>query len=358
MQRFVRIAALAAVITAVCAGGASAATRTLYAGVPFPNPVFTGKHAFADVNAFSLPSLTVHVGDKVRWIFKGFHTVTFRPQGSADIPLVETDPAGTKIAGFNDAAGSPFWFNGQIQTILTPAGAFPAGNNVYDGSQLVGSGLPPQGNTPPPPFTVQFTRAGTFSYECVVHPGMDAKIKVVPASKPIPSAGKVLAQERLLEAVNVLKTLQLERSARTATATKTVTGGHDRGQIALYAFFPQTLHVKVGTTVNFKVTSPSEIHTFSFGPQSYLTTLANGFVVPQPQPAGPPKLEFNPQIQYPSDVPSLTHSGTNHGNGFLNTGILPNPSTGTTSQVTFTKAGTYQFICLIHPFMHGTVIVK
>jgi plastocyanin len=25
--------------------------------------------------------------------------------------------------------------------------------------------------------------------------------------------------------------------------------------------------------------------------------------------------------------------------------------------VTFTTAGTYEFYCLIHPFMHGTVIV-
>ena len=28
------------------------------------------------------------------------------------------------------------------------------------------------------------------------------------------------------------------------------------------------------------------------------------------------------------------------------------------NSVTFTAPGTYQFYCLIHPFMHGTVIVQ
>jgi plastocyanin len=26
-------------------------------------------------------------------------------------------------------------------------------------------------------------------------------------------------------------------------------------------------------------------------------------------------------------------------------------------KITFTAPGTYKFICLIHPFMHGTVVV-
>ena len=28
------------------------------------------------------------------------------------------------------------------------------------------------------------------------------------------------------------------------------------------------------------------------------------------------------------------------------------------TQVTFDRPGTYEFYCLIHPFMHGTVIVQ
>ena len=60
-------------------------------------------------------------------------------------------------------------------------------------------------------------------------------------------------------------------------------------------------------------------------------------------------------------MPSLpAYDGTNHGNGFLNTGNLDRdpatPSPGST-QVTFSKAGTYEYICLLHPFMKGSVVV-
>ncbi|MEA2146847.1 MAG: hypothetical protein QOG59_2434, partial [Solirubrobacteraceae bacterium] len=33
----------------------------------------------------------------------------------------------------------------------------------------------------------------------------------------------------------------------------------------------------------------------------------------------------------------------------------PNP---VSAQIKFTQAGTYHYICLIHPFMQGTVVVK
>ena len=70
---------------------------------------------------------------------------------------------------------------------------------------------------------------------------------------------------------------------------------------------------------------------------------------------------FSAQIAFPSDVPTLpAYDGTSHGNGFLNTGVLdreaasPSPPS---SQVTFTKAGTYDYICLLHPFMKGQIVV-
>ena len=40
--------------------------------------------------------------------------------------------------------------------------------------------------------------------------------------------------------------------------------------------------------------------------------------------------------------------------GSFNTGVLPK---GHSASHTFTKAGTFAYICTIHPFMHGTVVV-
>jgi hypothetical protein len=127
-------------------------------------------------------------------------------------------------------------------------------------------------------------------------------------------------------------------------------------------FFPRTIHVPVGGSLTMQVKSRQEIHTFSFGPPAYLQAVAKAFVMPVPSRAGPPTLVFNPQIAFPSDPPPALppYDGTAHGNGFLNTGVLdgdPHSPQPSSAKVTFAKAGTYGFICLVHPFMHGTVVV-
>ena len=52
---------------------------------------------------------------------------------------------------------------------------------------------------------------------------------------------------------------------------------------------------------------------------------------------------------------------TSHGNGFANTGALdrdPTTRLPATERIDFTTPGTYHFQCLIHPFMHGTIVVE
>ena len=70
---------------------------------------------------------------------------------------------------------------------------------------------------------------------------------------------------------------------------------------------------------------------------------------------------FNSLIAFPSDVPTLpAYDGTNHGNGFLNGGIIDRDAAtpgGAENKITFSKAGTYSYICLIHPYMKGQIVV-
>jgi plastocyanin len=50
-----------------------------------------------------------------------------------------------------------------------------------------------------------------------------------------------------------------------------------------------------------------------------------------------------------------------HGNGFWNSGVLDGSSATplpNSSKVTFGAPGTYNFYCLIHPFMKGSVVVQ
>jgi plastocyanin len=344
------VAALVAAAFVVPAS-AHAATKTVIAGpLKAAKGVFGGK-ATGDVDGFSLNTVTVHVGDSVRWKFNGFHTVTFPKKGSGAIPFVIPD-ASAKYSGINDAAGAAFWFNGTRQLDLNPLSALPQGGKTEDGSQVNGSGAPIGAAKP---YTLKFTKAGSFTYYCVIHPGMKAKVKVVAKGKKIPSAKQDRKAAAKLFATEVKAA---KKQSKLTLPKNTIQGGNDKGKVVQLRFFPKKLSVPVGTSVTMQVKSLPEIHTFSFGPAAYLQTLASKFVVPQPTGA----LAFNGQIALPSDAPPNLppYDGTNHGNGYFSTGVLdgdPNSPQPSSAKITFSKAGTYQFICLIHPFMQGTVVV-
>lgn len=347
---------LAAGAALAVADGAQAATKVVYAGAAGSGGGVFTQTSPAELNTFSQKTVTIHVGDKVKWIFNGFHTVTFPQRGGGDIPFAIPDPAGVKVTGVTDAANNPFWFNGLPQFVLNPLGALPQGGKTETGSSVTGSGIH-QGPGNPPPFTLKFTKPGVYKYECVVHAGMEATVRVVAKPKPIPSAAadRKAVRKSLAAAAKQAKALE----SYTPPAG-TVSAGHDKGQISILQFFPSTIHVPVGGTVTFVNNSPTEIHTFSFGPTAYLNNLSTGLIQPAPQPKGPPTLLFNPQVFYPSDKPPLVYTGdASHGNGFLNTGLEKGnqPPLPVSQSIKFNQAGTYSYVCLIHPFMHGTVIV-
>ena len=57
-------------------------------------------------------------------------------------------------------------------------------------------------------------------------------------------------------------------------------------------------------------------HTVAFGPVTLRDQLEKSFVMPKPQPSGPPMLLINPKVAFPSG----THSY--NGVGFVSSGIL------------------------------------
>jgi plastocyanin len=168
--------ALVAVVALAAPAAAQAATKTVQAG-PFGSQAKDFQDAFGDANAYFRKTITIHKGDKVRWRINGFHTVTFVPTGGPPPGLIVPDPS-TPVAGVNDFGGIPFWFNGQPSLRLNPEAALPQGGKVFDPSELLNSGLP-LAEGPPPPYRLRFKRTGTFSYLCIVHPGMKGKVRVV-----------------------------------------------------------------------------------------------------------------------------------------------------------------------------------
>ena len=340
---------------------ASAATKIVYAGPPPQAKQLAGaiigpkaktfvKANHPEIDSFFSTRVTVNAGDTVSFLIGGFHTVDIPAKGQGDLPLIVS---GATVTGANDAAGSPFWFNGKVPSLsVNPAVAAPSGPSTYDGTARVESGLP-SGKGKPKPLNVKFSKAGTYKFFCDVHPGMIGYVVVKPKGQPVPSAKQDAAALKSQVTHDIRTAIKL--SKQKVPAGQVSVGIAGRGGVELFNMFPGTLHVKVGSVVTFSMSKGSrEVHTATFGPMSYLAPLAKAFAT---QPT------FPPAVAYPSDPPTapIPLSPTSHGNGFANTGILdtekatPLPFSG---RIKFTKAGTYQYICMVHPFMHGTVIVK
>jgi plastocyanin len=333
------------------ASSAMALVAPVTAGPPKPPRL-----AHLDFDGFFPSATRIAVGDSVSFAINGFHTVTFLPSGQTPPPLI-IPATKNPILGKLDAAGVPFWFNLQPNLVINPVVAAPSGGNTYSGSGVLNSGLPnPSG--PPAPFVVKFTKAGTFTFNCLVHPGMKGLVRVLPAGSKVPSAKQDATTARLqLRAA----TVQAEKLRRATPPPATVLAGNDgNGTVAWLRFFPQNLKVKAGTTVNFKISGKREVHTITIGPPAYTEAIEKTFTTPQPSLGGPPSLIVNPVAAYPSDQPPLpAFTGANHGNGFENSGILSNGGGPLPSSVkiTFTKPGTYSYECVVHTGMDGKIIV-
>ena len=342
------------------AASAQALTKTVIVGTPASAQKTIGNTYSGDVDAFFPTSITIDAGDKVKFVPSGFHTVEIPPKGSSDSALVQ--PFTGKVAGANDAAGAPFWFNGQdnLYFSLPLVQKQNFGKSLkYNGKNRIQSGLPLAAK--PKPMVVTFTKKGKYTYFCNVHPGMKATVTVQKkgATRPPAAFDKRVVKQQVNAATKVAKDLQ---SARPEDGTIQL-GAAGKGGVEILAFFPAQTTVPVGTTIKFAMPKGSrEDHTATTGPgnpetepTSYLGTLAGSL-------QGPPPL--NPAAIYPSDAPggaAASLTSTTHGNGFWSTGFL-DQSTATpisdSSSVKFDQAGTYTFYCLIHPFMKATVVVS
>jgi len=127
-----------------------------------------------------------------------------------------------------------------------------------------------------------------------------------------------------------------------AARTWTVIGGGGTRDltVVLNAFYPRRLQVATGDTVTWQIEG---FHNVAFlGGQK------------------PPDLEiqeggqtyFNPQVAFPAG--GKTYDGT----GYVNSGVSLDPSKPFSYSLTFTKAGSYGYLCLVHgPSMGGEIVV-
>ncbi len=335
---------------------AQAKTKTVLMGTP-PAASKQLQKSGVDVNAYFPETVTVNVGDSVTFAPVGFHSLDIPNKGGADV-LGLFAPTGTKISGSLDAAGSPFWFNGQDNLAFSPALAGVSGFGkkfVYTGAKRIESGLPLAAK--PKPVTVKFTKAGSFDYYCDIHPGMEGTVKVLKKGKAVPTAKQDAASVKAQVTAAEKAAPKLQKTPQPANTVSL--GAVAKNGVEYFGMVPGTLTIPHGTTVTFVMPKGTvETHTATFGPgnpdkepTSYLGQIAGSLDGPAP----------DPKALYPSDVTPVTFAPATHGNGFWSSGALDTtsltPQIPASSKLTFGTPGTYTYYCLIHPFMVGSIVV-
>jgi plastocyanin len=327
LQLAMRVAAALVMVSASALPlRAAAATKwtVIVGGHPADNSVYA--------NGFYPRELTVQVGDTVTWQFEGFHNVTF----------------------LSGATPPQFAIKDGHKMYANPKVFFPAGGKTYNGVGFRNSGTP-QGDKPFS-YSLTFTKPGHYEYACTIHAGMAGVVNVVRdpvAGTPAAALERGRAEQAasLAAATSAYEGLNAERNGSNITVR--LVGNHE-GRYSILRFTRKPLLISVGTTITWIVNDPFEIHTVTF---------TNGdkhlqFIIPEPQPNGPPQLELNAAVLTPTKRTSYD------GTGYVNSGLLfpaGNPAHLPSSfSLTFTKPGRYEYWCLVHKDagQRGIIIVK
>ena len=214
---------------------------------------------------------------------------------------------------------------------------------------------------------------GDYQYYCNLHgPGMSGTVKVVAPSADIPSQSEVdrRAREEIdTQAMPLLKAFNEAKAGKASIDGETPFKGNLAGygvedenvHAFISEFIPNPIKAKAGEKVTWYVSG----HTVSFDVPRYFpiaTVAENGKVTFNPRAvrpidspvAEPPDGGGGPPGEGPP-TPQEVDAGEWDGKGFISSGL---PDGDILWSLTFTKAGTYKYACLIHPRRVGEVEVS
>lgn len=351
-------------------GGASAAQAQTYKVQLDARPPAGEPWAFLRI----FPGrIQVHQGDTINATFLGTdtpHTGTFVPTANPNQWRRQNQGPGGRWAPIipdvniaNDEQG--LIINPAVANPTSPGCGTSSDPCTFNGSSVTSSGL-----VNPGPQTSLFTKVtaptGTYSFVCLLHPGMQIKIDVVPNGTAVPSP-KQVASRRSHQVAQAVTRFGPAADATAQRVTRSSLGqGHALWSLAAGGFFKNVsanefpdagLKVHVGDKI--RVGGNFEIHTATAPASAAMIP----FIVPgcegpngdTPPPCADPselELTLNPKAITPTEL-----HGLGFAQGFRNTGLLTDPSAGYTFVAR--KAGTYHFVCLVHgPEMSLTVKVS
>jgi plastocyanin len=324
---------------------------------------------------------TVTVGDSINKGVKIFEGLTPEQLNGPPPPEIQalkipnvipddanlSDPASVKL---NQSAAQP---------CVVKAGEFAPGADPcptktadsFDGTQsFFNSGLLKDDQT----FDLKLADtipAGTYTFICLFHgPEMAGKVNVVAkgdAAVQTAAAVEAAGNKQLDDEVAKI-TPELDKAKSEAKPGEVKAGaGPQDIKAGAMEFVPSSVSIPVGGSVTWNLS----FHTVSFNaPEAARPDIvqesdgtwhlnaksftAVGFT-PPPPPAGGGN-SGPPASDAPPPPPTNVDGGTFDGVGFYNSGSLDTQG-DLLFKLTFSKAGTFNYICLIHPDMKGTVKV-
>lgn len=141
----------------------------------------------------------------------------------------------------------------------------------------------------------------------------------------------------------------LGQQADGSTVWRVQAGAMDEAEmVEAMSFFPQEITINAGDAVFFDIGQLFHTVTFLAGEERPLLVIPDA-AAGTPAVSGP-RFVANPAAAFPAGGNSYD------GSTYVNSG-LPDPS-APPFVVTFPKAGTYEYLCLVHPQMKGSIVVQ
>jgi plastocyanin len=293
--------------------------------------------------AFLPNEIWIHAGDSITWRFDAddVHTVTF---------LTATEPRPDFLVG--------------------PPNGFSTGSASFDGSTSISTPILVNGAT----FTVIFPKTGDFKLVCLVHERMTGAVHVLDASQPLPHDQDFYDRQAADQRRDLLSDRDghLEEACRqhgdqgehhhsidahlvtVGVGEISATAGGSQ-TLSVVRFIDDKIYIHAGQTVEWNNHDPVTPHTVTFG-----TEPANILGPPVGHITTDPDGALHATISSSADS---VHSGLIVAPPQERLGVPespPEPPLGVTRfRVTFTRAGTFPYICALHDNlgMKGTVFV-
>ena len=392
MNKFVRVGL--SLLSGVCltgamgasgihAGAAVAAAPAATIGVDNATP---SGHNFEYVDFFPRNATVIRDNSTIAFQWNagspdGFHTATLLPADSSPGPT--TWAGSNALVNPDEAAdGNQLQLNPSVVAPSQPGCGFgPQADCSYDGGHQLNSGaLPtPTGATFRVHIFLDASAPTTLHFVCLIHPGMQGSLTVLPADYEGPlqisTSASSSAAASSQYASDTTEALAAESAANNkavstnsdGTHTITMSAGTASQHVEVAEMLPNRVEIRPGDHVKWTTGTKSDIHTVTFpqgdNPQTepipFVCESASGAdtnaSAPGPIGCSNPaafEIHFNPAPVGPTVITSTSTVASS--------GIVANPPAPfpTSYTFTFSNSGTFAYQCRIHDHMVGSIVVN